>query len=146
MPSKDLWTCPKCTRSFANLNQTHSCGSYTVDQHFTGKSPYVTSMYEQFVALVKRCGPVTVVPAKTRIGFQVRMIFAALSVRKRSLDCHVVLSRRLESERFMRIQSLSPRNHVHYFSIKSPEDLDDEVLGWLTEAYKVGKQMHHVRR
>ena len=128
------------------MNQTHSCGSYTVDQHFTGKSPYVTSMYEQFVALVKRCGPVTVVPAKTRIGFQVRMIFAALSVRKQSLDCHVVLSRRLESERFMRIQSLSPRNHVHYFSIKSPEDLDDEVLGWLTEAYKVGKQMHHVRR
>ena len=128
------------------MNQTHSCGSYTVDQHFTGKSPDIASMYEQFVALVKRCGPVTVVPAKTRIGFQVRMIFAALSVRKRSLDCHVVLSRRLESERFMRIQSLSPRNHVHYFSIKSPEDLDDEVLRWLTEAYEVGKQMHHVRR
>lgn len=146
MPSKDLWTCHKCNRRFANLNQTHSCGSYTVDQHLRGKNSDVTSLYEQFVVLVKRCGPVTVVPAKTRIGFQVRMIFTALSVRQRSLDCHVVLSRRLESARFMRIQSLSPRNHVHYFSIKSPEDLDDEVLGWLREAYEVGKQMHHVRR
>ena len=128
------------------MNQTHSCGSYTVDQHLEGKSSEVTSLYEQFVALVKRCGPVTVVPAKTRIGFQVRMIFAALNVRQRSLDCHVVLARRLENPRFMRIQSLSPRNHVHYFSIKSPEDLDGEVLGWLREAYEVGKQTHHVRR
>ena len=127
------------------MNQTHSCGDYTVEQHLEGKSLQVRSLYEQFEALVKRCGPVTVVPAKTRIGFQVRMIFAALSVRQRSLDCHVVLSRRLESARFMRIQSLSPRNHVHYFSIKSPEDLDDEVLGWLREAYEVGRQMHHVR-
>ena len=127
------------------MNQTHSCGSYTVEQHLGGKSSDVISLYEQFVALVKRCGPVTIVPAKTRIGFQVRMIFTALSVRQRSLDCHVVLSRRLESARFMRIQSLSPRNHVHYFSIKSPEDLDDEVLGWLREAYEVGRQMHHVR-
>ena len=128
------------------MNQTHSCGDYTVEQHLEGKSLQVRSLYEQFEALVKRCGPVTVVPAKTRIGFQVRMIFAALSVRQRSLDCHVVLSRRLESARFMRIQSLSPRNHVHYFSIRSPTDLDDEVLRWLTEAYEVGKQMHHVRR
>ena len=146
MPSKDLWTCPKCTRQFANLNQTHSCGSYTVEDHFRDKSPQVRSLYEGYVDLVNRCGPVTVVPAKTRIGFQVRMIFTALSVRQRSLDCHVVLSRRLESDRFMRIQSLSPRNHVHYFSIRSREELDDEVLGWLTEAYEVGKQMHHVRR
>ena len=128
------------------MNQTHSCGSYTVEQHLEGKSPHVRSLYEKFAALVQQCGPVTVVPAKTRIGFQVRMIFTALSVRQRSLDCHVVLSRRLESDRFMRIQSLSPRNHVHYFSIKTPNDLDDEVLEWLTEAYEVGKQMHHVKR
>jgi hypothetical protein len=114
-----------------------------VGQHLGGKGPNVISLYEQFVALVRRCGPVTIVPAKTRIGFQARMIFSALSLRQRSLDCHVVLSRRLENPRFMRIQSLSPRNHVHHFSIKSPEDLDDEVLGWLREAYEVGKQMHH---
>ncbi len=145
MTSKDLWTCPKCKRRFVNLNQTHSCGSYTVEQHLRGRSSNVVSLYEQFVALVKRCGPVTVVSAKTRIGFQVRMIFSTLSLSKSGLACHVVLSRRLENPRFTRIQSLSPRNHVHYFRIRSVEDLDDEVAGWLREAYEVGEQKHLVK-
>ena len=82
------------------------------------------------------------VSTKTRIGFQVRMIFAAVSLKENGLDCHVVLSRRLENPRFTRIEPLSPRNHVHHFRIHSVEELDDEVADWLKEAYKVGEQKH----
>jgi len=70
------------------------------------------------------------------------MIFAAVSLKESGLDCHVVLSRRLENPRFTRIESLSPRNHIHYFQIRSVEELDDEVASWLQEAYKVGEQKH----
>jgi hypothetical protein len=146
MALADLWTCPKCKRRFANRNQTHFCGHQTVEQHLRGRAPLVISLYQRFVELVKECGPVTVVATKTRIGFQVRMTFAAVSLRKHHLACHVVLSRRLENQRFKLIQSLSPRNHVHHFRIGSVEELDDEVAAWLKEAYKVGEQKHHVRR
>ena len=142
MTLKNLWTCPKCGRRFANRNQSHSCGHYTVEQHLKGKNSHVISLYERFVALVKQCSPVILAPAKTRIGFQVRMIFAAVSLKESGLDCHVVLSRRLENPRFTRIESLSPRNHIHYFQIRSVEELDDEVASWLQEAYKVGEQKH----
>lgn len=142
MTFKSLWTCPLCGRKFANRNQSHSCGHYTVKRHLKGKTPHVRSLYERFVELVNQCGPVTIEPTKTRIGFQVRMIFATVSLKADGLDAHVVLSRRLENPRFARIESISPRNHVHHFWIQSEEELDDEVAAWLEEAYKVGEQKH----
>jgi hypothetical protein len=146
MTLADLWTCPKCKRRFAIRNQTHFCGHHTVEQHLKGKAPEAIELYHRFVELVRSCGPFTLTPTKTRIGFQVRMTFATVSLRKHHLACHVVLSRRLENPRFKLIQSLSPRNHVHHFRIRSVEELDDEVAAWLKEAYKVGEQKHRLRR
>ena len=46
--------------------------------------------------MVRACGPILIAPAKARVGFQVRMIFAAVNrLNDRSLDAHVVLARRL---------------------------------------------------
>jgi len=105
-------------------------------------SPAVRELYERFVELVKRCGPFILAPTKTRIGFQVRMTFADVVPQKSALHAYVILARRLEHPRFTRIESLGPRNHVHHFRITDPRDLDDEVLGWLREAYAVGQQKH----
>ena len=142
MTSQNLWRCPKCGRRFANCNQTHSCGHFTVEEHLKGKNHRVISLYKRFAELVEECGQVILAPSKSRIGFQVRMIFAAVSLRQNILSCHVVLSRRLENPRFIRIQSLSPKNHVHYFRIQSIDELDHEVIEWLKEAYRVGEQKH----
>ncbi len=139
---RQLWRCPRCGRRFANRNQWHSCGRYTVQAYLKGKTPAVVALYRRFCALVRRCGPVILVPTKTMIGFQVRMAFADVILRKRWLDAYVILARRLENPRFTHIASISPRNHVHHFRIQSPRDLDREVLSWLREAYAVGKQEH----
>ena len=91
---------------------------------------------------VAACGPVIVVPEKTRIAFQVRMSFAQVSPRRRWLDGHVVLARRFAHPRFRRIETISPRNHVHHFRIVTADDIDAELIGWLREAYAVGAQEH----
>lgn len=146
MRLKPLWECPKCARAFANCNQSHSCSSYTLRQHLTGKSPLAIALFRHFAKLVKRCGPVRVVPEKTRIAFQARMSFAAVSLRRERIVGHVVLARRLENSRFTKIDYISPRNHVHHFRFHSRADLDREVLGWLREAYRVGRQLHLTNR
>lgn len=139
---RSLWRCPRCGRRFANLNQSHACGRTTLREHLAGKSPEVIALYRRFASMVRTCGPVTIVPEKTRIAFQVRMSFAALMLKKRWLDGHVVLARRLEDPRFRAIQTISPGNHVHQFRIETPDQLDDRVEAWLHEAYAVGKQEH----
>ncbi len=141
--SPALWRCPACGRPFANRNQSHSCGSFSAEAFLAGKPEGARALYDAFVALVERCGPMTLAPGKTRVGFQVRMIFAAVDrLGAETLDAHVVLARRLEHPRFRRIDSISPRNHVHHFRIGSVAELDDEVAGWLREAYAVGEQLH----
>jgi hypothetical protein len=136
----DLWTCPRCRRRFANRNQTHACGRWTLERHLEGRPPEVVETVERVLAVARSIGPVDVVPEKTRIALATRMSFAALVVRTRWVDGHVVLARRLQSPRFTRIETFSPRNHLHGFRLRAPEEVDDELAAWLTEAYAVGMQ------
>lgn len=139
---RELWTCPACGRGFANRNQSHACGWHELEAHFAGKPPEIRALYEALLERVRACGPVTVLPEKTRIAFQVRMSFAVAMPRRGWLDGHLVLARRVESPVFRRIDSLSPRNHVHAFRLHSPADLTPEFDALLREAYAVGEQKH----
>ena len=138
-----LWPCPRCGRTFANSNQTHTCASLgDLDRHFAGSAPAVRAAFERILAVVDTLGPVTVLPEKTRIALHARMSFAALVPRARWLDGHLVLARRVERPRFRRIDEYSPRNIVHAFRLTSPDDVDGELAGWIEEAYRVGEQRH----
>ena len=137
-----LWTCPDCGRSFANRSQTHSCSNVRLEEHFAGRDPQVVATFHALLEAAKKSGPVTVLPEKTRIAFQVRMSYAAFTLRTHWIDGHVVLARRLESPRFRRIEFYSPRNQLHAFRLQDPSEVDAEVERWLAEAYLVGEQKH----
>lgn len=137
-----LWRCPKCGRSFANRNQSHFCSDVDLEAHFAGRDPAVIEIFNRLLEAARRSGPVTVLPEKTRIAFQVRMSFAAFTLRRHWIDGHVVLARRLDSPRFRRIDVISPLNQVHVFRLADPSEVDGEVRRWLAEAYLVGEQRH----
>jgi hypothetical protein len=137
-----LWRCSDCGREFANRNQFHFCSDIRLEDHFAGREPQVVATFKRLLAAAKKSGPVKVLPEKTRIAFQVRMSFAAFSLRRRWVDGHVVLARRLESARFRRIDLISPHNQVHVFRLHQPAEVDEEVERWLAEAYLVGEQRH----
>ena len=90
-----MWTCPKCDRRFANRNQTHACGRFDLDRVLGNHAPEVVGVFERFRDEVLRCGPAAVVPERTRIAFQARMSFAAVTPRARWLDGHLVLAKRV---------------------------------------------------
>ena len=137
-----LWQCPKCKRRFANRNQSHFCATHDLEHHFEGKADEIREIYDAFLKAIRRVGPVTVLPEKTRIAFQVRMSFAQLTTRSKWVDGHVVLARRFERPRFRKIETISARNHVHHFRLMSAAEVDEEVASWLEEAYAVGEQRH----
>jgi hypothetical protein len=141
-----LWRCPVCGRSFANRNQSHFCSDVPLEAHFAGRDRQVIAAFERLLEAAERSGPVTVLAEKTRIAFQVRMSFAAFTLRRHWVDGHVVLARRLESPRFRRIDLISPRNQVHVFRLTGPSEVDEEVERWLAEAYSVGEQRHLTRK
>jgi hypothetical protein len=146
MTGGDLWTCPACGRTFANPRQTHTCAPPgDLAAHFAGRDPAVRETFEAILAVVRRCGPVTVLPEKSRIALHVRMSFAAFQRRRHVLTGHLVLAERIDSPRFTRIEVFSPRNVVHAFRLTGPAEVDDEFAGWLRRAYAVGEQRHRLR-
>jgi hypothetical protein len=142
-PLRPMWTCPQCGRTFANRNQTHTCASLgELERHFAGSVPYVRTTFEQVLAVVTAFGNVEVLPEKTRIALHARMSFAAFMPRREWLAGHLVLAREIRSPRFTRIDVYSPRNVVHQFKLRAPEEVDEEFTAWLAEAYQVGIQRH----
>jgi hypothetical protein len=124
----------------------HGCGEYSVDGFFEGKRAGVRSLYDALVAFVGDVGPFEQVPTKTRIAFMVRVRFAAVNrLRKDGLACHIWLKRRIESPRFTKVELVGRTDWIHHFVLRSEEELDDELRGWLREAYEVGRQTHLAR-
>ena len=70
------------------------------------------------------------------------MSFAQVTPRDRWLDGHFVLARRRPHRLVRKIESYSPRNHVHHFRLESPADVDNVFMSCLTEAYAVGEQRY----
>jgi hypothetical protein len=138
---RPLWRCPACGRDFANPNQSHACGRHDLESHFAGREPVVREIYDAFLAIIEEIGPVTVIPEKTRIAFQARMSFAQLTLRRRWVLGHFVLARRAEDPLFTRIESFSPRNHLHAFRLDGPGEVGT-LRDFAREAYAVGRQEH----
>ena len=105
--------------------------------YLEGKSPGAVALYRRFAELVRRCGPVAIVPGPDGIAFQVGGTFAAIDrLTARGLHAHVVLHRRLEHPRFSRVDVSSPNHQVHYFRATQVSDLNEDVAAWLAEGYR----------
>jgi hypothetical protein len=138
-----LWRCSRCRRRFANRRQSHFCGSSRpLAEHFAGKPRRVKSLFRGVRTAVETCGPVKVLSERSRIAFQVRMSFMAVSVQKSGLRGHFVFASVHKHPRFLRVDTISRRNHVHHFRIAGPEDIDATFVAWVAEAYSVGQQRH----
>jgi hypothetical protein len=139
---KPLWRCPKCGHWFVTRNLAHSCARYQVVDHLKGKSPQIARLYRKFAALVRRCGPVMISPNKTRIAFMARMRFAGCRMTRDTLHVGFLLNRRLRNRRIRCVEYIPPYYYVHHLPVRTPGELDRELLGWLREAYKMGQQEH----
>ena len=142
MKSDPLWTCPKCGHAFVSRNLWHSCARYDLDDHFRGRPPGVRRLFDRFRAMVEACGPVTMYAQKTRIVFMVRVRFASVTVRARSIRVGFWLPRLLDDPTFT-VEVYGPRAYGYYRVVDDETGLDDRLQQYLREARAVGCQEHH---
>ena len=112
---------------------------YFFDQHMNA-----LPLYEKLEQrILNEIEGVQIKVQKTQISFYNRHLFACVSFAKvrKAKDCPdtyivvtVGLSRRLESSRVDIATEPYPNRWTHHILIADPEEIDDEVLGWLKEA------------
>ena len=116
---------------------------WTVERHLADRPDEVSDLYAAFVRALATCGPFEVSVTKTAIAFKgERRGFAGVTPMAAGLSGFMDLQRRVESPRFSRVSPYAKRLFVHRFRLTSPDELDDEFMSWLREAYEVGAGAH----
>lgn len=133
------WQCPICEREFANESQWHSCGKFELTDHFIGRPPEFVALYHGIEQVLTSCGECRIEPAKTAILAKRRITFVAVKLRKTYVGLGIRLLRELSSERVNSVFQISPDVFENRFKLKSISDLDEELEGWLREAWDVAE-------
>jgi len=137
-----LWTYPECGHRFVTKNMWHSCSNYPLAYHFEGRLRQVRLTFDRFLEVVENCGPVEVIPQKTRIAIQAEVRFAGCIVRKRWLLANLWLTRRVSHPKLQRVEEYGPRSYGHRFRLDSPDDIDGALAELVQESYAVGLREH----
>ena len=139
-PNRPMWTCVACGRSFANLNQTHSCIDLSAAEHLAGSSDLAISIYQAVLQALEKCGEFRIHAQKTRIAFITRMTFAGVSVAERWVDLSWISPAVIDDPRIRRLFLYGPTSWGHSVRLRHADEVDHQVAAWLCQALRRGDQ------
>jgi hypothetical protein len=89
----------------------------------------------KYVDMLHALGDVQVIPQKTRLVCVARVRFAGLYPRKHGFRAAFALRRWLRSPRIVKTVDYGPKWRGHFVDVRSVDDLDEQLQGWLQESY-----------
>jgi hypothetical protein len=108
---------------------------FSVESHFAGKAPNVHKTYNQLLKVLRQFGPVSEEPKKTSIHLVNTTALAGVATRKDYLILTIKSDRKLTSPRIYKTEQVSAKRFHSEVKLVSPEDIDNELIGWLKDAY-----------
>ena len=121
----------------------HSCRVVDLDSHFERSTPDVRAAFDAFLAAASRAGPVIVNATVSRISIQARMRFAGVQrPGRRHLVAGLVLTRPVQGPPFDRVEYIPPYYYLHRVRLERAADVTPELVAYLAEAARVGRQEH----
>jgi hypothetical protein len=119
---------------------SHSCVRRSLEDFLADKPAGAVKLFERLVDEVRRIGPVTLHPVKTRVALMVEVRFAAVNrFHDNYIDGHLWLKRRPPSPKFRKIDELG-KDFVCHFRAADPSFFDDDFRGYLRESYAIGER------
>jgi hypothetical protein len=130
------WICPECDREFGRAHQSHVCvPGGTVDETFAGRPAYQRAAYDLLAGHLRSLGPLHEDAVKVGVFLLRDRKLAEVRPMARSLQVAFVLPRRLDHPRVARRFPMPGGRVWSVVKLTSVDDVDDELLDWLAEAY-----------
>jgi len=127
------WACPRCDRTFRQVNQRHACGVGSAATVLKGRPAVLTDLYRKLETTVRSFGAVEVVTRDQYALFRTTRIFADLTVTRDALRVVVHLGRKVSESCFVKIGP-SGKRVSHVILVRTAEDLRT-VIPFLREAF-----------
>ena len=116
---------------------SHAQRRFTINQHFDGKEEVVRKSYDELLRILRSRGPVTENPKKTAIHLVNATTLAGVATRKNYLILTIKSDHELESPRIRKSERVSLHRFHLKLKISTPEDVNEELKGWLDHAYSL---------
>lgn len=116
----------------------------TLDEFFAGREA-ARLLFEMLRAEVEQLGEIEVRVSKSQVAFwhdhNVAVVWTPDRYRKGTapLVLTVSLRRRDPSRRWKEVVSVSGGRYTHHLELRSAEEIDDDVRGWLAEAWAIAE-------
>jgi hypothetical protein len=120
---------------FEKPNQWHSHYSTSVSSHFEGK-PEAKALFDILYLKLESFGPVRADAVKTSVNLVAKHHFGAVHAMKNGLRLGFVLRRKVEDARIIHHEWAGGDRWGHSVRLINPNEIDDQLLGWLKEAYE----------
>ena len=135
-----MWTCPKCKREFKNRNQGHSCGDCTIEQVFEKYSPEIFELFTIVQKIVKSFGEMKISLVKNGVMFSVNTTFLALKPHSKYLSVEFACGTSYDEFPIEKCVRVSKNEFAHILRIENGNEIDQQFIDWLNEAYQFNKQ------
>ena len=127
------WACPRCDRTFRQVNQRHACGVGSAATLLKSRPPALTDLYRKLETTVRGFGDVEVVTRNRYALFRTTRIFAELTVMRDALRVVIHLGRKAGAPYFIKI--VQGDNRVsHVALVRTAEDLR-AIIPFFREAF-----------
>ncbi len=134
----ERWTCPDCNREFGRKNQGHLCSpGLTLEEYFATAKPWEEPIFRVVSDHLHTLGDVIVDPLQMGIMFKNGPMLCELRAKTKWTALGFSLRRRLDSGRLSRKVVDYSSKYFHVINVSTPDEIDEEILDWLTEAYHV---------
>jgi hypothetical protein len=129
------WICPNCEREFAAANQAHVCvPGITVNDLLARHPRWVSEIYAAVIEHLNALGPVHEDAVYVGIFLKSDRKIAEFRPRVRSVQLGLYLPYEVTDARIARALPAADRV-IHLINLISAQQVDDQLRGWLSEAY-----------
>jgi hypothetical protein len=132
-----MWICTKCERKFKSANQFHSCSTNTLESHFLRKPVEIKEIYEKLAGKLADIGTLQTSIVKSAIFLKKESTYLEIKVKNDYLLIAFYLDREGLEYPIVRTLQISKNRFVHVVHLYKSEDIDEQLIKWLTLSYQL---------
>src|SRR5437867_1857201 len=118
-----LWSCPRCGRTFRRANQSHSCGVGSREALLQGKPEPLVRLYLELERTLQGWRGVEIGAHGRYALFRTTRVFADLVFMSDALRLAILLDREVKKPLFFKMQRLSAHRVGHVAKLRNKDDV-----------------------
>lgn len=131
------WICPECGKSFRNKHQWHSCYKLSIEDHLKMRPPRIRELVFLLISEIRQFGSVDINPVKSVIQVKAGATFLSIKPKKDHIELEFQLDETIDYFPVHKYVIISGKRTLHYIYVQEKEDIDDQLLRWLRQSYRL---------